>query len=39
MENENKILLNFDIDYEAFFMNSLNGEYEDLAEKARTYLE
>ena len=39
MENENGILLNFDVDYEAFFISSLNGKYEDLAEKARTYLE
>ncbi len=34
-----KILLNFDIDYEVFFMNSLNGDYENLAQKAVTYLE
>ena len=39
MASENKILLNFDEDCEAFFVNSLNGEYEDLAEKARAYLE
>ena len=39
MLNDNKILLNFDEDCEAFFINSLHGEYEDLAQKACTYLE
>ena len=39
MPNENKILLNFDEDCETFFINSLHGEYEDLAQKACTYLE
>ena len=39
MQNENKILLNFDEDCETFFIKSLNGDYRDLAQKARTYLE
>ena len=39
MPNENKILLNFDEDCETFFINSLHGDYEDLAQKACAYLE
>lgn len=39
MQSENKILLNFDEDCETFFINSLNGNYENLEQKAIAYLE
>lgn len=39
MANEQTIVLNFDCDYEVFFINSLNGNYDDLEQKAIAYLE